>query len=192
MADRELRRFYEGVQAIHQDTERKLRELDRWARVSFSLDVQSQVANGAVTDTLTLQHCPAYSRHHGVNLDYNLGSLPFGRERPHEEPWVERNGLFCPRSALGRVGTSLREVILQFETPPNIAREQWEKDASGVPVAVVLTRLSPGDAAFDPEVHVNYFHTITDAERVPLAPPKIFIYRSNDPASKALLNSLAR
>jgi hypothetical protein len=122
----DVRGLYRGLQRIKLETELKIREIQRYARVSFVLNVQNE---GSV-DVLSLERVPEYSRCQEPLPICLLGL-------------VESAGASRPR--LIQVGKTLCRVLAEHETPPRAGLKQWRDesfDGDGkplVPVAIYGT-----------------------------------------------------
>ncbi len=176
MSDSGERHLYEGLQELSHETDRKLLELQRWARVSFTLDVRSKIENAGFNDTLVLKHVPKYSRSNLVFPKYHLGQLTFSKNAGD----IVRGEYSCPHSELQSVGHTLQDILSAFERPPDANPQRWKEEAFDgeekplVPVAV----------------HgIDYFQQLSNGGKV-LAAPALFTYRTNDPESRKLLEHI--
>jgi hypothetical protein len=169
-------RLYWGLRVLEQKAEDKLLELQRWARVSFSLNVQKD----GNAEVLSLVHAPNYSRSGIVVPEFYLGGLTFVSSVENE---ISRGRLSCSRSDLRAVGKRLCDLLPQFEAPPlrQSDREEWERESfSG-------NGLLPAPVAIS---GVDYFHNIVDKHGISVAPLEVFTYRTNDDLSVRFLKRL--
>jgi hypothetical protein len=117
------RRLYQGLVRLEHEADAKLRELMRYARVSFVLDVQ----NHGSLDLLSLQRAWDFSRNKDSLPIYLLGA-------------VENEGASKPR--LLDVAKSLCRVLAGLEAPPQRDAAQWVAESFNgagrplVPVAI--------------------------------------------------------
>ncbi len=160
-------RLYRGLERMSREIEAKLLlDLPRHARVSFSLEVDIDGSS----EFLRLQPCPEYSRSRLALPDYHLGGLKFDGDRS------------CRSSQIRQLGLTLCKVLREHETPSGNL-QQWALESSNgegkplVPVAIS---------------GISYFHSIADNRGVPLAPPELLVYQTNDELSKEFLKRLAR
>ncbi len=181
MSDSGERHLYEGLQALSKKTDRKLLELQRWARVSFDLEVSPYLESGGFNDRFVLRYAQEYSRHKRTIAPIELGSIMLAKKISGDD-LVFNDNCACPKEEFRKLGRTLKEKLLQFETPPAeaAARNVWESEAfdgEGKPLLPVA-------------IHgINYFHHILYKGQ-PLAPLTLQTYRTNDSESQKFLENL--
>jgi len=170
-------RFYKAVESQLQDADAKAAELERYARLSFSLDVSTV----GTADHLVLRHSIGYSLCKDVLSDVVLGSLPFSLRE--DEAVLFKGRLSCPKFEMEKVAGTLVEVIQRYETPPKKGRKQWDGEC------FVGEGLLPTPVA----VHnIGYFQSVRDKRNISLAPGNLQVYKTNDIASKRFLQNLLK
>lgn len=160
-----------GLHSFLDKADAKLEELQRWARVSFSLEVQEHGSSSV----FIMQYCPDYSRKKELLLPkFVLGFVPTS---------VVKDYAPCSQQKVRDFGRSLRRTLSAFEIEPldETARKQWLEASYDGPGKLIVPAAVYG---------IAFFQRIVDKDGVPYAPSSLHTYRTNDPESRQFLEKL--
>ncbi len=165
-------RLRSGLHSLLDKADAKLEELQRWARVSFSLEVQEHGSSSV----FIMQYCPDYSRKKDLLLPkFVLGFFPTAVVKNYEP---------CSQKKMKSFGMALQKRLCEFETePPNSARKPWLDESYDGPDRRIVPAAVYGIACFQ---------RIIDKDGVPYAPSSLHTYRTNDSESRQFLEKLVR
>ncbi len=160
-----------GVHNLVDKADAKLEELQRWARVSFSLEVQEHGSSSV----FIMQYCPDYSRKKDLLLPkVILEFFPTAVVKSYQP---------CLQKKMKSFGMALQKRLNEFETEPSgDARKQWLEGSYDGPDKPIVPAAVYG---------IAFFQRIIDTDGVPYA-ASLHTYRTNDLESKQFLDKLVR
>ncbi len=160
-----------GLNGLLDKADAKLEELLRWARVSFSLQLQEYDSS----TILVMQYCTDYSRKKDLLLPkLILGFVPTSVVKNYEP---------CSQKNIRSIGRAIKRNLSNLETVPLVESEraQWTEESYD----------GHGKLPVPAAIHgIDCFQRILDKDGAPYAPPALHTYRTNDPESRAFLEKL--